>query len=201
MALCPFLLSPTWRLWMVAGTSATRKPRDSTAMSSSADWYCGCSSRTAPVTSARIARSPNEVSVIRSPVRTLIVTANSQVPRRRTGSLVSWLPSFREPVTKSACPATTGARTRSISAGLYWPSASVVTMYCAPPSRASRYPRRRAAPWPRFTVTSATRAPCIRASLTVSSFEPSDTTTAWVASPQMVAGRASTTEPMTPCSL
>jgi hypothetical protein len=31
-------------------------------------------------------------------------------------------------VTKSASPATTGASTRSISAGLYWPSASVVTM-------------------------------------------------------------------------
>jgi hypothetical protein len=39
MALCPFLLSPTWRLWMVAGTSLTRNPCASTAISSSEDWY------------------------------------------------------------------------------------------------------------------------------------------------------------------
>ena len=113
---------------MVAGTSATRNPCVSTAISSSDDWYCGCSSRTAAVTSARMARSPNEESVMRWPVRVLMVTANTQVPSRRTGSCVSWLPSLREPVTKSASPATTGASTRSISAGLYWPSASVVTM-------------------------------------------------------------------------
>ena len=123
---------------MVAGTSATRNPCVSTAISSSDDWYCGCSSRTAAVTSARMARSPNEESVMRWPVSVLMVTAKTQVPRRRTGSCVSWLPSLREPVTKSASPATTGASTRSISAGLYWPSASVVTMYLAPPSRASR---------------------------------------------------------------
>jgi hypothetical protein len=128
MALCPFLLSPTLRLWMVAGTSTTRNPCASTAISSSDDWYCGCSSRTAPVTSARIARRPNEESVMRWRVSTLIVTAKTQVPRRRTRSFVSWLPSLRDPVTKSASPATTGASTRSISAGLYWPSASVVTM-------------------------------------------------------------------------
>ena len=35
-------------------------------------------------------------------------------------------------------PARIGAISASISAGLYWPSASVVTMYLAPPSRASR---------------------------------------------------------------
>ena len=124
----PFLLSPTWRLWIVAGTSTTRNPRARTAIRSSADWYCGCSSRTTPVTSERMARSPKEESVMWVPVSRLIVVAKTQVPSRRTGSLVSWLPSLREPVTKSASPATTGASTRSISAGLYWPSASVVTM-------------------------------------------------------------------------
>jgi hypothetical protein len=31
------LLSPTWRLWIVAGTSATRNPCASTAISSSDD--------------------------------------------------------------------------------------------------------------------------------------------------------------------
>ena len=97
-------------------------------MSSSDDWYWRCCSRTAPVTSARMARSPNDESVMRCPVSMLIVTANTHVPSRRTGSLVSWLPSLREPVTKSASPETTGPSTRSISAGLYWPSASVVTM-------------------------------------------------------------------------
>ncbi len=112
----------------MAGTSATRNPCASTAISSSDDWYCGCSSRTAPVTSARIARRPNEESVMCWRVSALMVIAKTQVPRRRTGSLVSWLPSLRDPVTKSASPATTGASTRSISAGLYWPSASVVTM-------------------------------------------------------------------------
>ena len=109
-----------------------------TPISSSAAWYCGCSSWTAPVTSARIARSPNEVSVIRWPVSTLMVSANTRTPSLRTGSLVSSLPMVREPVTKSASPARIGASSCSISAGLYWPSASVVTMYCAPPSRASR---------------------------------------------------------------
>lgn len=74
---------------MVAGTSATRNPLASTAISSSADWYCGCSRLTTPVTSARIARRPNEESVMRSPVSMLMVTAKTQVPRRRTGSLVS----------------------------------------------------------------------------------------------------------------
>jgi hypothetical protein len=97
-------------------------------MSSSDDWYCGCSSRTVPVTSDRMARRPNEESVMRCPVSALIITANTQVPSVRTGSLVSWLPSLRDPVTKSASPDTTGASTRSISAGLYCPSASVVTM-------------------------------------------------------------------------
>ena len=116
-------------------------------------------------------------------------------------SLVSWLPRRREPVTKSASPATTGASTRSISAGLYWPSASVVTMYCAPPSRASRYPSRSAAPWPRLTGTSATMAPAVMASLAVPSTQPSATTTAAVASPHTCSGSASITGPMAPASL
>jgi hypothetical protein len=109
-----------------------------TPMSSSDAWYCGCSSRTSPVTSARMARSPNVVSLIFCPVSMLIVPAKNRTPVRRIMSLVSWLPSRREPVTKSASPASTGASTVAISAGLYWPSASVVTMYVAPPSRASR---------------------------------------------------------------
>jgi len=49
-----------------------------------------------------MARRPNEESVMRWPVSTLMVLANTQVPRRRTRSLVSWLPSLRDPVTKSA---------------------------------------------------------------------------------------------------
>ena len=97
-------------------------------ISSSDAWYCGCSSRTAPVTSARMARSPNVVSLIFCPVSRLSVPAKNSTPVLRIMSLVSWLPSRRDPVTKSASPATTGASTRSISAGLYWPSASVVTM-------------------------------------------------------------------------
>ncbi len=113
---------------MVAGTSATLYPWVMTPISSSDAWYCGCSSRTAAVTSARMARSPNVVSLIFCPVSTLSVMAKNRTPARRIRSLVSWLPSRREPVTKSASPATTGASTRSISAGLYWPSASVVTM-------------------------------------------------------------------------
>jgi len=99
-----------------------------TPISSSDAWYCGWESSTAPVTSARMARKPNVVSLIRCPVRRLIVPAKNRTPVRRIMSLVSWLPSRREPVTKSASPATTGASTVAISAGLYWPSASVVTM-------------------------------------------------------------------------
>jgi hypothetical protein len=78
------------------------------------------------------------VSLIRWPVSTLIARANTRTPSLRTGSLVSSLPSFLDPVTKSASSARIGAISLSISAGLYWPSASVVTMYRAPPSRASR---------------------------------------------------------------
>ena len=113
---------------MVAGTSATLKPCVMTPISSSDAWYWGCSSRTAPVTPARMARSPNVVSLIRCPVSRLRLRAKNRLPARRMKSLVSWLPSWRDPVTKSASPATTGASTRSISAGLYWPSASVVMM-------------------------------------------------------------------------
>jgi hypothetical protein len=99
-----------------------------TPMRSSEAWYWGWESWTTPVTSARMARSPNVVSLIRCPVSRLIVLAKNRTPVRRIMSLVSWLPSRREPVTKSAWPATTGASTVPISAGLYWPSASVVTM-------------------------------------------------------------------------
>ena len=120
------------------GTSTTLYPCVITPMSSSAAWYCGCSSRTAPVTSERIARSPNVVSLICCPVSALMTIAKTRTPSLRTGSLVSSLPIVREPVTKSAWPARIGAISASISAGLYWPSASVVTMYWAPPSRASR---------------------------------------------------------------
>jgi len=99
-----------------------------TPISSSDAWYCGWASRTAPVTSARMARRPNVVSLIACPVSRLIVLAKNLTPARRIMSLVSWLPSRRDPVTKSASPATTGASTVAISAGLYWPSASVVMM-------------------------------------------------------------------------
>ena len=58
---------PAARSRIVAGTSTTRKPREITPISSSDDWYCGCFSVTAAVTSARIARRPNEVSVMRCP--------------------------------------------------------------------------------------------------------------------------------------
>jgi hypothetical protein len=109
-----------------------------TPMSSSDAWYWGCASSTAPVTSARIARRPNVVSLIFWPVSVLIASAKNRTPALRTGSLVSSLPSRREPVTKSASPARIGSISSSISSGLYCPSASVVTMYSAPPSRASR---------------------------------------------------------------
>jgi hypothetical protein len=75
-----------------------------------------------------MARSPNVVSETCWPVSRLMAVAKNHVPAVRIGSLVSWLPSRREPVTKSASPARIGASSRSISAGLYCPSASVVTM-------------------------------------------------------------------------
>src|ERR1022692_4408300 len=80
-----------------------------TPIRSSAAWYCGCSSRTAPVTSARMARSPKVVSLIRWPVSALMVTAKTRTPSLRTGSLLSSLPSLRDPVTKSASPARIGS--------------------------------------------------------------------------------------------
>lgn len=132
------MLSPTRRLWMVAGTSFTLYPCVITPISSSEAWYWGWESWTAPVTSARMARSPKVVSEIFWPVSTLMAAAKKRTPAWRTGSLVSSLPSRRDPVTKSASPAMTGPSRFAISAGLYWPSASVVTMYRAPPSRAIR---------------------------------------------------------------
>ena len=104
---------------MVAGTSSTRYPCVMTPISSSDAWYCGCSSWTAPVTSARIARRPNVVSLIRCPVSRLTSEAKNRTPARRTGSLVSSLPIRRDPVTKSALPSMTGASRDSISSGLY----------------------------------------------------------------------------------
>jgi hypothetical protein len=107
-------------------------------MSSSDAWYCGCSSRTVPVTSARIARWPKVVSLICCPVSALTTKAKNRTPAPRNESVVSSCPNRRDPVTKSASPATTGASRDSISRGSYWPSASVVTMYAAPPARAIR---------------------------------------------------------------
>jgi hypothetical protein len=75
-----------------------------------------------------MARMPKDVSVMVWPVSRLTSHAKTFTPRCRIASLVSCRPSRREPVTKSASPATTGPRTRPISAGSYWPSASVVTM-------------------------------------------------------------------------
>jgi hypothetical protein len=48
---------------MVPGTSITWNPCECAPMSSSADWYWGWFKVTRAVTSARIARSPNDVSV------------------------------------------------------------------------------------------------------------------------------------------
>ena len=56
-----------------------------TPISSSDAWYCGWESWTAPVTSDRIARSPNVVSLIFCPVSRLIV------PAKNLTELVAWL--------------------------------------------------------------------------------------------------------------
>lgn len=69
---------------MVAGISITRKPRMIKPISSSDAWYCGWLRITAPVTDARIARMPNDVSVDRKPVSTRTSVAKNRVPARRT---------------------------------------------------------------------------------------------------------------------
>src|ERR1019366_3903053 len=89
-----------------------------TPISNSAAWYCGCSSRTSPVTSARMALSPKVASVIRWPVSTLMASAKTRTPSLRTGSLVSSVPRRREPVTKSAWPDRTGSSSPSIPGGV-----------------------------------------------------------------------------------
>src|ERR1017187_9400956 len=94
-----------------------------TPISNSAAWYCGCSSRTSPVTSARMALSPKVASVIRWPVSTLMASAKTRTPSLRTGSFVSSLPRRREPVTKSAWPDRTGSKRRSRSGRWGWGSA------------------------------------------------------------------------------
>jgi hypothetical protein len=60
---------------MVAGTSFTLYPCVITPISSSEAWYWGWESWTAPVTSARMARSPKVVSEIFWPVSTLMAAA------------------------------------------------------------------------------------------------------------------------------
>ncbi len=85
-----------------------------------------------------MARSPLAGSVIRWPVSTEIKAPNTTTPVARMRSVVWAAPRRREPVTKSARPATSGSITAASSAGSYWPSASKVAMNRAPWARASR---------------------------------------------------------------
>src|SRR2546421_52462 len=147
---------------MVSGRSTTRYPLLSAPMSSSDDWYWGWVRVTPVATSTRIARNPKEVSVTRCPVSTDTSQAKTRVPSRRTGSVEPFVPSRRDPVTKSASPVSSGSSSSGNSVTSYWPSASVVTTYRAPRAAARWYPRRSAAPWPRFTGTSTVTAPCAR---------------------------------------
>src|SRR3954466_15939504 len=70
---------------MLIGSSTTPAPRAVTPSSSSDDWYCGSLSGTEHARSARIARKPNDVSVIRRAVSTAPRTANTRThPHRAT---------------------------------------------------------------------------------------------------------------------
>src|SRR5256714_2091332 len=186
---------------MVSGRSTTRYPLLSAPMSSSEDWYWGWVRVTPVATSTRIARNPKEVSVTRCPVSTDTSQAKNRVPSRRTGSVEPFVPSRRDPVTKSASPVSNGSSSSGSSVTSYWPSASVVTTYRAPRAAARWYPRRSAAPWPRFTGTSTVTAPCARATAAVSSVAPSTTTRLATGYPPQVAGTASSTAPSAGASL
>src|ERR671920_718374 len=61
-------------------------------ISSSELWYCGCSWRTTAVISERIARSPLDVSVTRTPVSSRTSVEKTFTPASRTLSSVSALP-------------------------------------------------------------------------------------------------------------
>src|SRR2546423_1210499 len=107
----------------------------------------------------------------------------------------------RHQVPKSASPVSNGSSSSGSSATSSWPSASVVTRYRAPRAAARWYPRRSAAPWPRFTGTSTVTAPCARATAAVSSVAPSTTTRLATRYPRQVPGTASSTAPSAGASL
>ena len=117
---------------MVVATSTIRKPFIAVAISSSEVWYCVCSSLTVRGITVRKARMPDAGSVMRWRSSRLISPPKKITPAWRTGSVVSSVPSRREPLTKSARPDMIGSSTRSNSLSSYWPSASVVAMNSAP---------------------------------------------------------------------
>jgi hypothetical protein len=85
-----------------------------------------------------MARNPNDVSVTFCPVRVVTTRAKTREPSRRAVLVVSFRPSHRDPVTKSAPPSRIGWIRKGSSDPSYWPSASVVAMIRAPPERARR---------------------------------------------------------------
>ena len=103
----------------MVGTSASRKPCSAALIISSEAWYWGCSRITAAVTSGRIARSPQAGSVIAvADHQADQIAPNTITPACRTLSVVSSLPSRREPETKSALPSRIGCTTLGDLVGL-----------------------------------------------------------------------------------
>lgn len=74
-----------------------------------------------------MARIGLATSVTLVPVSLVMTTEKNTIPKLRTRSADSVRPSRRDPVTRSASPARTGASTTARSAGSVWPSASAVT--------------------------------------------------------------------------
>src|SRR3981081_1621268 len=75
---------------MVIGTSTNRNPFATASMSNSDAWYCGCRSVTASVTSTVMARKPDDVSVMRRPVRTVARRPKNREPARRVREAEPW---------------------------------------------------------------------------------------------------------------
>ena len=128
MTLWPFLLSPTRLLRIVAGRSATRKPRAITPISNSADWYWGC---------CKLDRGGHlRAHGAHAERRVGDALAGQHADRR--GEYPDAELAHRVPGLLAAKRSRSGheirvasehgSSRRCASAGSYWPSASVVTM-------------------------------------------------------------------------
>ena len=125
------------------------------------------------------ARKPEVVSVTRCPPRSETSRAKTRIPMRRANGGRYEPPGStkREPMTRSASPRSSGARSFASSPASCCPSPSRRTAMSYPSARANFNPVWTAPPMPTLCGSRSTIAPCAPATDAVSSAEASSTTT------------------------